>query len=358
MLVLGAGASVAEALAHRPRRDGDHPPLDGNFFARAARRARRDGSSSTGRADLLRRIVLRAEELGQPDISGASPSVSLEEHLGRLFYELNTAASVRNIESYYDLVRLYNNELLDTTNWMVGRSGMIKRLIQRELTTYGRVSVVTFNHDLLIENALATIPSSRYGNVWCFRHCYGLPETMRRISNATPRFEVDCPGAPDRHVPVFKMHGSCNWVYRTRNAYPSSQVARGNRELLLWDNKEIASSATKVGAAAGRRPWYMWPLIVPPVYEKHSYIRGELKQVWDGAAAALEDATRVVFWGYSFPRADLHARYFFRGLAQRNPALRAPLLINPDPHVQDELWAVLQPAMVAHYRDINAFLSV
>ena len=128
--------------------------------------------------------------------------------------------------------------------------------------------------------------------------------------------------------------------------------------MFLWQNKQLSQSIRMRDAACGgRTSWYMWPQIIPPVYEKHSYITGELRRVWDRAGAALGTATRVVFWGYSFPRADLHARYFFTALAHRNEALKRPVLINPDPRSQDELWAVLQPHQVLHYRNIPAYLA-
>jgi hypothetical protein len=355
VLVLGAGASLSEAIHHRPLRDGGHPPLDRTFFERAQRRAAREGSN-TDVARLLRRIVGRADQLGQSDLCRSAPPVSLEEHLGRLFFELNTAATDENIESYYDLVRLYNSELITTTNWMIGRDGVIRRLIQRELRD-GRVSVITFNHDLLIENALSRISTGRNVGAWCMEHAYGVAG-MEPIADESATHEWECPGHRDRHVRVLKVHGSCNWVYKTRNRYPSAQVAKGDRALYLWMNKKLSQSThVRLQTAGGRARWYMWPQIVPPVYEKHSYLQGELKQVWDLGRDALEDAGKVVFWGYSFPRADLHARYFFAGIAQRNAALRRPVLINPDPQVQDELWAVLQPTQVQHYRDINAYLA-
>jgi hypothetical protein len=353
VLILGAGASLAEAVFHRPRRDGEHPPLDKTFFLRTARRVRR-GRVTSERTRLLARVVDRAAALGEPDLCGSLRPVRLEDHLGRLFFELNTSATAMNIESYYDLIRLYNSELVTTTNWMTGRDGVIKRLIQWGLRD-GQVSLITFNHDLLIENALARLPDSRYSGAWCFKHVYGLPD-MDTISDESEQYDKDCSGNRGRHVPIFKMHGSCNWVYRTRKRYPSAQVARGDRTLVLWTNKKL-SQATSMGWSKGRSSWHMWPLIVPPVYEKHSYITGDLRSIWNSAAVALTDATRVVFWGYSFPRADLHARYFFSSIAQHNSALKRPVLINPDPQSQDELWSVLQPRQVEHYRDIEAFLA-
>lgn len=356
VLVLGAGASLAEAISHHPRRDRHHPPLDGNFFMRASRRIGLEPQRSERRR-LLDRVVARASALGQRDLCGSSPPVSLEEYLGRLYFDMSTAANEANIASYYDLIRLYSSELLDTTNWMIGRTGAIRRLIDRELRS-ASLSVVTFNHDLLIENALATLSESRHPGAWCFRHSYGINFTVAELlSDGSAEYEWDCPGNRHRHVAIYKLHGSCNWVYRTRNVYPSPQVARGDRTIWLWSNIRLSEAHRMGTGTGGRSSWYMWPLIIPPVYEKHSYITGELRRVWDSAGDVLRRATRVVFWGYSFPRADLHARYFFTALAHDNPALRAPVLINPDPRSQDELWTVLQPEKVSHYRSVAAFLA-
>ena len=189
------------------------------------------------------------------------------------------------------------------------------------------------------------------------RHAYGLPGNIEAISDPSDEYDLTCSGTRHRHVPIFKMHGSCNWVYRSVNAYPSAQVARGNRTLVLWHNTKVSQSTTMRHSGVGRSSWYIWPLIVPPVYEKHRYITGELKRVWDDASDALREATRVIFWGYSFPKADLHARYFFGAAAHANDALRSPTLINPDAHAEDELWDVLRPHQVAHYRDVTAFLE-
>lgn len=359
VFVLGAGASLAEAIGHHPVRDREHPPLDRNFFARAARRNRARSPQTPEaalHASLLGRVATRAQGLGVPDLVGQTPAVSLEEYMGRLFYDMNTTASSQNIQAYYDLVRLYNSELLATTNWMIGRNGVIRRAIQRELRD-ADVSIVTFNHDLLAENALATL-STRHTGAWCLTHAYGLSNLSATISDQSDAYSVDCPGNRDSHIPIFKLHGSCNWVYRTRNPYPSPHVARGDRALFLWTNKQLSQSTQmRIRASGGRTSWYMWPNIIPPVYEKHTYITGDLKRVWDRAGEAIAAATRVVFWGYSFPRADLHARYFFTALSQRNDALKSPTLINPDPRAQDELWAVLQPRRVLHYRDVTAFLD-
>ena len=69
------------------------------------------------------------------------------------------------------------------------------------------------------------------------------------------------------------------------------------------------------------------------------------------------NADRVVFWGYSFPVADTHARQFFQGMADRNAVLRAPTIINPDPGTGAALWSLLRADQVTQYRDASGYLE-
>jgi hypothetical protein len=351
VLVLGAGASVAEAMWHRPKRDRDHPPLDATFFRRVSRHP----------SPLLSRVVQHADRLGEADLLASDPPVSLEQHFGRLFFDMQTDPGTSTNAAYYDLIRLYSDELLSTTSWMSDkRSGPLRRVIEAELRRSQKLAIVTFNHDLLIENALVHVPSRTLGNVWCTQHAYGLGNLNTIEDESSDTFSMDCPGHPDEHVPVYKLHGSVNWVFKTAAANPPAEATRRKRELLIWTNRTIRPNVRNVTwtspSGKGRGRWYLWSLIVPPIYEKGGFIRHELKGVWDSAAELLEEADRVIFWGYSFPRADVYSRYFFQRASKRNDALRRPVLINPDPASHHELWSVLQPISVEHYRDVRGYL--
>ena len=349
MLVLGAGSSVAEAKGFRAKQDRDHPPLDANFFTRAARHT-----------DVRRRAAIEAhaQKLGQGDLCATSPPVSLEQYLGRLFFEMNADATTTNVRAYFDLVRWYAAELLTTTNWMMGRSGSIKKLLERELRRPSSLSIVTFNHDLLIENALSLMAPRLFGQPWCLKHAYGITPSLAPVANKdSATFNRDCPGNTKTHIPIYKLHGSVNWVFRTLRKYPPPNFAARDRGLALWYNTEISPWVERVSSRKGRKSWYLWPLIVPPIYEKHGFIHGELAGVWQSAAACLHHATRIVFWGYSFPRADLHARYFFQSSALGNSALTRPILINPDPASEVSLYEVLRPLRVQHYHEVGDFLD-
>lgn len=336
---------MAEAKAHRPARDADHPPLDANFFERVARH--QSGSS-------LHRIQAHAARLGHPALCDGSSRVSLEQYLGRLFFEMQHRHNEQNVGAYFDLIRLYTDELLATTGWMVGRSGSLKKVLDRLRRRDHQVTVVTFNHDLLVENALSQMSTRRHGNVWCLGHCYGL-EFDDTCANQSEKYDLDCPGQTEDHISVLKLHGSVNWVFRTRASHPPADFTRRSRSLLLWNNRLIPPGGNRLRSKG--REWYLWPLVVPPIYEKQGLIKNELERVWKRAADALRAATSVVFWGYSFPRADLHARYFFQAAAEENSTLRRPILINPDPQAHAQLCDVMRPVKVTHFHDVANYLA-
>lgn len=350
MLVLGAGASLAEALAHRPRRLKDHPPLDRTLLCNAKRF--RSGP-------LLDEVEQQARKLGEHGLTRASPSVSFEEHLGRLFFEVNHNPHNVGTLAYFNAVDLYAREITATTNWMMGRPGLIKRMIQGELRAQRSVAVVSFNVDLLVENALSLIAHGRPSAPWSLASAYGFRDLKAPVEPAGgsgDSFEYDSAQA---EIPLFKMHGSANWVFKHRDRHPPADlIGVGKpRDFYLLLRRRLPDAQIRVKTPAGGRPWYTSPLLVPPVYEKHGLIKRHLRDVWDGASKALSEATRVIFWGYSFPPADMHARHLFQGLAIENPALRAPILVNPSSDAAAALWTVLRPASVQHYRSAEAYLG-
>jgi hypothetical protein len=349
VLVLGAGASVSEALHFRPKKRGQHPPLDANFFRLALRNAD---------PELVDPVAQQAAEVGQSNLFSDDPPVSLEQHLGRIYFAMRNEGTTASRTAYFDLVRLYQSELLKTTNWMIGRGGMCRRLIQAELKAGSKLTILTFNHDLLVENALDKLPRRQHGGAWCLRHVYGL-EDLENISSRADAFDPDCPDCDGSLVRVLKLHGSLNWVFRTLEPDPPRNLGRKGRarKLFLWTNKRLPDRpGAKLITAKGRN-WYLWPLIVPPVYEKHGLLLNELDRVWKMAEEEMVRADKAIFWGYSFPRADLHARYFFDRAANENDALREPILVNPDPGAMVALWDVLRPHSVRHYRHIGHCLD-
>jgi hypothetical protein len=214
------------------------------------------------------------------------------------------------------------------------------------------ISIVTFNIDLLIEATLEILTRSRPGR-WTLQRAYGFNDPLDVLTGPGEDFPTE-DGPVD--IPLYKMHGSVNWLFRTRDYYPPADLMAQPRKIWLLSDRIIGTRRASYQPPRGRR-WPLFPLIVPPVYEKHLLIRNNLGEVWSSAHAALLDASRVVFWGYSFPSADTHARHFFQSLSDQNVALKSPVLINPDPAAAQALWAVLRPRQIEHYQDALAYLG-
>lgn len=66
----------------------------------------------------------------------------------------------------------------------------------------------------------------------------------------------------------------------------------------------------------------MWPLVVPPIYDKQR-ITGMrlLQQLWDLSYKAIASAERLILFGYSIPEADVLARQMLRTAVRQNGSL-------------------------------------
>jgi len=349
VFVFGAGASLAEAVARRPKRRAEHPPLDSTFFRRVAEHRR---------SPLFNRVEAQARRLGFANLVAETPPTRLETYLGRLFFEINHNPLSASVRAYFEALELYAREVTMTTNWMMQKAGLIRKVIQAELRAGCRVSVITFNIDLLLENTLNRLSNSRPAAAWSLDSAYGFSNSPPMLHGTSSAFGDPFPvNRSPSEILLYKMHGSLNWVFKHRDPYPPADLVTKDRQMYLLNHQELPDSRVTVTTRTGGRPWYSFPLIVPPVYEKHAFIRRHLQEVWDGATQALDTATRVVFWGYSFPLADAHARHFFQARAQTNNALHRPVVINPDPQLAPTVWEVLRPRQIEQFRSAEEYLA-
>ena len=335
-------------MAHRPKQKKEHPPLDANFFRRVEQYGRHRTLFTTVQAQARR---LDIDDLARPD-----PSVGLEDYIGRLFFNVHHDPAKAPTGAYFDMIDLYAWEVIETTEWMMGRSGPIKRVLQKELGAGRNLTIITFNIDLLIENALQELTHSRPGARWSIRDTYGFSDPLKTATRPGSGgvFNHDSTVSA---IALYKLHGSVNWLFQHRDYHPPPDLVSQRRAIWQLLNKHPGTGRQKIRSGrSGRSVWYASPLIVPPVYEKHAFIRMHLQEIWENAEKALAEADRVVFWGYSFPAADTHARHFFEGLADRNPVLRDPILINPDPSTGAALWSLLRARKVTQYGDVSDYL--
>jgi hypothetical protein len=149
--------------------------------------------------------------------------------------------------------------------------------------------VITFNYDLLLEEALDRL---------AIPFCYGLSsDSVTYDSTARSRREPT-----EGSLLILKLHGSLNW-----------SLAEG----LLT----VFGSYDEAMAASGH------PYLVPPTWEKA--VGGPIRTVWEGALHALTQASRLIVVGFSFRPGDAHFKYLLAAGLMQNSSLRHIVVVNP-----------------------------
>ena len=163
------------------------------------------------------------------------------------------------------------------------------QLVQR-LKDTGKLSQTAFislNYDILIDNALTDLHDTVDLD-------YGVAFTNFENPNDWHR------PRPDRSIPLFKLHGSLNWLY-----CPTC--------ISLTITPKDKSVSTLVDKPKRCKTCHsnMVPIIIPPTFFK-MMSNHFLQQIWHNCQAVLTQATRIIFCGYSFPNADIHIKYLLK----------------------------------------------
>jgi len=170
----------------------------------------------------------------------------------------------------------------------------LARFIKKNLA---RTSLITFNYDNLLEQALTNL------GVPCN---YGINMEVKKSS-----IRIDREG-----FFVNKFHGSVWW----------------------WSEKE---SLKKSYNESLRTRCYADSVIIPPTTLKFAK-DPDILELWTKARDQIEDADVVLVVGYSFPRIDEHAVNIIRKGLQKN----AKSMIIVDPHPNKEQFRDISPAFL------------
>jgi hypothetical protein len=358
-IVLGAGASLSNALHFRGTRMRDtRPPLDTTFFETV--RARRIALSLP-----LRRYFRSI--LGVDPLSTALGDLRMEQVFADVFYDFGEAPDDRDVlRAYIDLVDLYLRVLRETTNWLAAdsrRGAPIGRLLAAAAAGSESLTVITFNHDLVIENEIHRRAQLRAR--WCIDKCYGSLSSdlalLRPTGQGVPVFPLHEAGVCDHDAPItiLKLHGSLNWVVRLQGQRPNANLLSGHThpQMHLLMRRQLTGREVYVRhAGRGRQRWNFWPIVVPPVYAKQA-LRGAVQKAWVDARAIVESAERLVFFGYSLPQIDVEAQKLFeRGLA-RNQSVEWIDVVNPGPEAAARFADIGANTPVRWYPSVDDLLE-
>jgi hypothetical protein len=229
------------------------------------------------------------------------------------------------------------------------------------------LTVITFNQDLLIEVAFERI---RRTSPWCLHSLYGGVDLKplyypARSASAFGGLFDNHPANQCNHAPalrLLKLHGSLNWATRRSTADPTIDTIfpRQKKDVYVQNARHIQTGTQRMstGPGSGRRSWYLWPLIVPPIYEKERIIGIDvIRDIWNQAATALREAQRVVVLGYSAPESDVLARQLLRRSYARNADLFEIVVVNPDMMVAAKLKQSLACTSLTVFDDINTYMD-
>jgi NAD-dependent SIR2 family protein deacetylase len=162
-----------------------------------------------------------------------------------------------------------------------------------------RTAFVTFNYDILIDNALLRAVGEQRIN-------YGAEfADQRRHTNS-------------RCVPLYKLHGSLNWLFCS--TCRDLQITMGEKSVmrLKWDPDQAICEQCQTPRS---------PIVIPPTFFK-VLSNLHLRMIWDAAERDCLQARRLVFCGYSFPDADIHVRYLLKRVERHRGRIPEVFVVN------------------------------
>lgn len=305
VMIIGAGVSRAagNSLALSKR-----PPLDADFFEIAR----------SGKHKLHKNVVDTLNNL----VGDYSNTLirSLETSATYLYLKaIDSPSGSRYHIGFLDLLELLSQVLAVTTNDLkLGRRSLIYRFLLCEiqkLENPSNLSIITFNYDLVIENALQEIALNSRPDIFRFPGCYRLNDYVSSPgASGTPPFKTINKGFDG--VAVLKLHGSMNWQSRHTSKVPRpSALFHPNREIHVLNSRHIVP-----GLRWKRRSRlvYLKPIIVPPISGKRNMMHSSMSHLWDLAATKLKEADRIIIAGYSCPPLDLEARILLSENLRKN----------------------------------------
>jgi hypothetical protein len=193
-------------------------------------------------------------------------------------------------------------------------------LVDYGLRISDRNSFITLNYDLLLDDAVSTNNHRLLGD-------YALPFTdvlhfeqyKRILRNERMPSDVD----------ILKLHGSLNWASCTKCNQP--YLAH------YWPYRRLRQEERHEECPLCRAA--LSPILVPPTFRKDIGRYSFLTPVWRRAEEVIRQADELIVIGYSFPEADLEAKWLFRRALLGRASRVGLCLVEPDAKVREKIRA-------------------
>ena len=307
VVVLGNGASISEMKASAV---DACPPTDFDFLSVAEKH---QGAK-------YRAFVTKFNEIWGDNAPYPLDGQRMEQVFAVTYFlkqqNRGRTAKARDAAKLYELLVLLLRETLYSTTNLAEPAQHIELFRALLSKSPKSLDVVSFNYDVLVDRALLQLARSKELR-WTRKDGYG--------------FKPDGAGVPKQKssCELLKLHGSMNWYIpisgKTKSAdfNPKAKIyiptpARGAKSA-AWQNRQSCRGRDKEKK--------IFPLMVPPVFEKGLHIHGTLNTVWTRAINALSKADLVIVWGYSMPPTDYHSEITFAQAARSSKSRL--IVVNP-----------------------------
>ena len=344
VMILGAGVTRAAGQRKSMKL---RPPLDADFFEVAR----------VGKYKQYKKVIECLEDL----VGDYSTTItkSLELATSYLYLKaIDASPHSKYHTGFIALLELLNSVLARTTNDLkLGRRSLVYRFLLDELKKLDNpsdLSIITFNYDLIIENALHEISVSR-SDVFDFPKCYQLENHGKILGvSGEDHLEFVINRNKPAGVGLLKLHGSMNWRSQHTSHHPRpSALFRPDRSLHVINSRHVPWS---LSWKPNQRSVYMKPIIIPPVSGKRGVMHESVMALWDIAAQKLRNANRVVIAGYSCPPLDIEARILLSENLRLNNDKKV-YVIDPNPQTAAQFLDLCAVAHTTIYSSISRWLD-
>lgn len=319
--ILGAGASKS----HCSQQKNKDFPLINDFF----KIAKDDLNILTDKENkikkeykFLHKYIIKRFRI---DISD-TPNLNIEKLLTMIEIEIEKS----NLSKYQDLkddiLNIIREVLNSKSKEIKVKKGEYKKLI--EIINPEEDTIISFNWDLLLDNIfnrkeiLPEKPSARNLNGKSENIYYKSMYHLTSYKKGT--FGGLTPPKPYRNYKAggyyLKLHGSIDWIYCSNKT--CSEYRRPYPVKNFMDDYFCGVCHEK-----------MENLIIPPVLKKNYNSFSFIRSLWNRAAKEIENANKLIIWGYSLPPTDIYSKWLLR---QTQSNLQKVIIINPDAVIRGE----------------------
>ena len=296
----------------------------------------------------------------------------LEKIMSTLFLDVkNFELRTESFPVFRDLLTLIHERIGETTNnILINERKPLYRLVdyffQRGIYPEN-LTIITFNYDIYIEKILAGMALSRKvaryfpdpdQTIFLLQYGYdldlGLPTRSPRPRQGYFPIYLDIKKGGIR---VLKLHGSLNWYsHYPREEIDLEDMVNPNRPMEVSGEKEINSTRLRYLNRKGQTEFTL-PIIVPPVQNKSEIYHSNIRDLWDRAREALNDADELVIYGYSCPSSDTESENLLRITLEQNKKIQQIPIIDTNPAVINR-YRQLIPSKEFHlFDDVFQFLA-